>query len=203
VPAESWADLLANAGDTASQSREVLAAGDYNVRVEKAEVKFAKSGNKMFNLSLKVEDGPHQGRLLWKDLVVAQSSGGLGMFFRQMDALGLNGDFFKSGPSDSLITDNLVGKRASAKVIVDDSYDGTPRNKVDFLNPAKGPAPATASAGVPGAPAPSPSSAVPDAPAPSLTPTSAAAPTPPAPPVSDPWGAPTPTMPGLGQDDPF
>jgi hypothetical protein len=189
VPAESWADLLANAGD-AGQSYELLPADDYPVVVEKAETLFAKSGNKMYKLHLSVESGPHEKRKLWKNLVIAQSSGGLGMFFRQMSALTLDAKFFASNPSDDIITSQLVGKRASAKVIVKDKPDGTPGNDVDFINPPKGPAPVGGSSGLNDAP-----------------PVSAVAPTasvPPAAPSADPWaGSTPPTMSGLGQEDPF
>lgn len=198
MPAESWADLLSNAGD-AAQSYEVLPTGDYDVKVEKAEVKFAQSsGNKMYNLTLVVESGPYEGRKLWKDLVLAQSSGGLGMFFRQMTALGLDNKFFASNPTDEIITQQLVDRRASAKTEVDDKYDGTPRNKVAFLNAPKGPAPVGSAQAGPGAAVPAFGGAATSvADAPPVTPRPAA-------PAADPWASATPpTMPGLGQEDPF
>ena len=215
MPAESWADLLSNAGD-AAQSFELLEAGDYDVFVTKAEVAFANSGNKMYKLTLEIESGPHAKRKLWKNLVLAQSSGGLGMFFKQMAALSLDGRFFGSNPTDDTITEYLIGKRASAKV-VQKVYNEQTKNDVDFLNPPKGPAPTGGPLNGPGAqgtppppaapaPAPAPVAASVPSPAPAPAPAAPApapAPAQPAPAPADPWATATPpAMPGLG-DDPF
>lgn len=200
MPAESWADLLSNAGD-AAQSYEVLPADEYPVKVEKAVVAFSKANNKMYKLTLEVESGPYEKRKLWKELVISQSSAGLGMFFRQMSALTLDAKFFASNPSDEIITEQLVGKRASAKVVIDDKYDGTPRNKVDFINPPKGPAPVGGPGGLNDAPPVAARVAAAAAPAPVV---GAPPVTPPPAAPADPWaGATPPSMPGLGQEDPF
>lgn len=190
MPAESWADLLANAGD-AGQAQAILDEGDYDVTVTKAEVEFSKAGNKMYALTLEVESGPNAKAKLWKRLVISQSSAGLGMFFRQMDAMGLDAKFFASNPSDEIITQSLVGKRASAKVI-QKTYNEQLKNDVDFINKAKGPAPVGSSTG----PA--------DAPPVAARVAAAAAPVADAAPAADPWASSTPpSMPGLGQEDPF
>ena len=208
MPAESWADLLSNAGD-AAQSFELLPVGDYDTVVTKAEVATAKSsGNKMFKLTLKVESGPYANRLLWKDLVV--SDGGIKMFFKQMAALTLDGKYFSTEPQDETVLANLIGKRASAKVILDHYNPESPKNKVDFLNPPKGPAPVGGAPATSGPATGSVAGAPPMSPPPVATPVSTAPPVglPPisAPPVStDPWaGSTPPAMPGLGEEkDPF
>lgn len=214
MPAESWADLLAGAGDAAN-AYELLDEGNYDVVVTEAAVATAKSsGNKMYNLTLSVESGPHAKRKLWTRLVVARDNlKGMEMFFKQMAALTLDGKFFSTEPDDDVIVANLIGKRASAKV-VQGSYNETPKNDVKFLNPPKGPAPvggptAAPAFGAPpavGAPpvGPPPVQAAPPVAAPAAPAPVSPAPAAPAPPATDPWANSTPpTMPGLGQEDPF
>lgn len=200
MPAESWADLLANAGD-AADSFEIIPVGDYDVTVTEASVDFAKSsGNKMYKLTLEIEAGPYAGRKLWRNLSVGDSIPGTRMFFKQMAALTLDGSFFKNEPTDDAIVEALVGKRASAQV-VHGTWNEQPKADVKFLNRPKGPAPAgsgVASSNVGGLGLDAPpvaDVAAADAPAVSATPPA---------PDADPWvNASAPSMPGLGQEDPF
>jgi hypothetical protein len=219
VPAFTWNDLLNEAGD-AAQSYEPLAKGDYDVKVVEAKVGSTGNDNKKYALTLEVETGPHAKRKLWKDLIVAQTSGGLAAFFRQMAALGLDAKFFATNPKDELIIQRLVGARAVADV-GQREWNNQIKNEVNWLKVQTKPAP---SGGAPvvggGVPAPSappvaappappvaapagPAGAVQDAPPVAQPPAPAAPQAAPAPaPADDAWGATPPVMNGLG-NDPF
>lgn len=198
MPLNSWAELLAVAGD-AAETREALPVGDYDVKVIKAEVGFTNNNNKKYALSLEVESGDYKGRKLWKDLIVAQTEGGIKSFFRQMAALGLDRQFFASGPSDDIITQQLVGKRAVAATLQKE-WQGQTKNEVNWINAPRGgqtggPAPLAGGPAV-GTPLPAPVTTPAPVAAPVAPPVAAPAPVAPAaPPVATPAPAAPPIPP--------
>lgn len=105
----SFADLMKQAGPS-----EDIPIGDYDVVVKDAQATESKNtGKPMIKAKFAIESGPHANRTLWWNAVISQESPeALGIFFRQMDALGLGSTFFAANPSLEQVAQNLTGKRA-------------------------------------------------------------------------------------------
>ncbi len=148
----NWADLIKNAGESASY--EPLPDGDYDLNVVEAVAKVTQSGKTMFSLKAQVESGAFAKRLVWDNLTISpENPTALGIFFRKMSALGLAKDFFDRAPSNAQIEAALQGRRFRAQ-IGQKTYQGNKKNEIKNYYPAAGGA--TAGAAVPPAPAPAP-----------------------------------------------
>lgn len=133
MPSYNLGDAIRNATPSVFTP---IPKGNYNVVVESAEYVFSKAGNPMFNLTLVVEDSEgFDGRKLWSRVVFTEKS--VSMAVDQMRALGIDQDLLAQALSDNgdpaEVCRLLVDAPAVAKVEVDDSYDGTPRNNVKRL----------------------------------------------------------------------
>lgn len=192
MPQRSWADLLADAGDSAG-GFEVIPEGDYDFKIKSAESKLAKSsGRQMYEIKAEIQGGPYDKRLVWHNFVLTTDNpAALGFFFRHMNALGLSKDYFAQNPSDHQVAEALTGRAFRGKVGIK-KWQGQDRNELTaFWPPAGAGVGAPPSVGAvpppPQAPPPPPSTA----PAPSFAaPAPAAAPAPPPPPPAPPAPAP-------------
>lgn len=205
VPIRSWGDLLNDAGG-AGNSFEPLPSGDYDFVISQADVAQTQNSKTMYKVRCKVESGPHKDRLVFHQFVISpENPNALAMFFRQMNVLGLNRDYFSGNPSDHQVAESLVGKRFRGQVAIK-SWQGQDRNEIkQFYTATSGalgngsalpgpgavPAPAPAPAAAP-APAPAPAYAAPAAPAPAPVPEAPAAAVAP-PPVQQPTPPPVET----------
>ncbi len=171
MPTRSWTDLLGDAGEGGSY--EPLPEGDYDFVVKEAQTKTATTGRTMYVAKCEVEAGPNAKTLVWHNFVVTPDNPtALGFFFRNMNALGLNAQFFQSNPGDHQVAEALVGRRFRGQV-VQRAYQGQMKNEIKAFWPAN------AQAGGPpglGAPAAAPAHAAP----PPIAQAQPAAPPPPA-----------------------
>jgi pyruvate/2-oxoglutarate dehydrogenase complex dihydrolipoamide acyltransferase (E2) component len=211
MPSKSWQALLDDAGDT---GYEPLPEGDYDFVVEKAEAKRASTGKDMFVCTFQITGGAYNNRRVWHNFVVnPDNPNAMAIFFRNMNVLGLNAEYFRQGPSDAHVAEALRNRRFRGHV-KQRQWNGETKNEVDrFFTaggltpgapvnpaaslpqvaappapsaPAPAPAPAPVPAAAPPAPAPAPAAAAP-APAPVVQPEAPAAP-----PVAD-----LPVVPGI------
>lgn len=208
MPIRSWEDLLNDAGG-AGDSFEPIPSGDYDFEIAQADATQTQNSKTMYKVRCKVESGPHAGRLVFHNFVVSpENPNALAMFFRQMNVLGLNRDFFSSNPSDHNVAEQLVGKRFRGQVTIK-QWQGQDRNEIkQFFTAVNGalgngqgvPTPGLPS-GIPSAP-PAPAAAPPAPAAPPAAPTPApapeyaapAAPAAPAPPAAAPAPPPPPPV---------
>ena len=186
MPLKSWQDLLDDAGG-AGNDFEPLPDGDYDFVIDETEAKQSQNGKTMYVAKCKVEAGPNAGRLVWHNFVISpENPNALSWFFRNMNLLGLDRNFFNGNPGDHQVAEALRGKRFRGQVVVK-TYNNQERNEIkQFFSPraqAAGPgsssAPAAA-APAPAAPAPAPAPAF-AAPAPAAAPPQPAPPAPAAP----------------------
>lgn len=212
MPIRSWDDLLNDAGG-AGDSFEPLPSGDYDFEISQADVAQTQNGKTMYKVRCKVEAGPHKDRLVFHQFVISpENPNALAMFFRQMNVLGLNRDYFSANPSDHQVAESLKGRRFRGQVTIK-QWNGQDRNEIKqfftALNgslgngaaaPSPGPQPTGPSPTPAPAPAPAPSFSAPPAPAPQAAP----APTPAPAPVSQPTPPPveTPAAPPVQADNP-
>lgn len=149
MPLQPWGQLVKEAGDQADDF-EVLPAADYDMEVVRAEAKQTSNGKVMFALRCKVTSGPYQNRLVFSNLTVSpENPTALGIFFRQMAAIGISKEFFTNNPSDSQVAEALKGRAFRGQVAIR-TWQGQERNEIkSYARIAK-----TAEAGQPGPPAP-------------------------------------------------
>lgn len=197
MPIRSWEDLLNDAGG-AGDSFEPIPAGDYDFIISQADATQSSTGKTMYKVRCKVESGPHKDRLVFNQFVISpENPNALAMFFRQMNVLGLNREFFSGNPSDHIVAEALLNKRFRGQVQIK-TWQGQDRNEIkQMFTPvgqgASGGMP-TPGSGIPPAPSAAPAapapSAPPAAPAPAPAPQYAAPAAPAAPPAPEPAAAP-------------
>lgn len=116
----SWADRIAEAQANEGKFKE-LDPGEYNFVIEKAEVKPGAKGD-YINMTLKVLDGPRaNARAFGRTFPNSPTAGGLGMFLRFLTAVGIdNAWLVDSEPSTQVIADNVVDRKLSAEVYIEE-----------------------------------------------------------------------------------
>jgi hypothetical protein len=181
----SWEELMDQAGDAVTETYAPLPENDYNLEVVEATFGMTKKvpSKKMWKIQCKVIGGEYNNRRVFNNLVLSpESDQALGIFFSQMNVLGLSRDYFKSKPSDEAIATALKGRQFKAKII-QKPYQGEIQNEIKrFIAPLAAstppggtpPAPAAPAATAPPVPAPAapaaPPAAAPAAPAPAPAP---------------------------------
>lgn len=191
--AQTWGALVDEAGEAAVPYKP-LPAGSYDVKIIASELKKSSGQKDGFNITAEVEGGAFAGKKIYNTFWVSPDSpGAMGIFFRQFATLGLDAAYFRAEPSLEQINKDLVGRRFYATV-VEAEYQGTPKNELKKVDPARGNAPVAPLAGTPTA---TPTPTVVSAPTPAATPT----PTVPTAPTGNPWGqapsAPVPATPAV------
>ncbi len=178
----SWADLVRDAG-SAAQDFSPIPAGNYDFKVVEATHKITQSGKTMFVVKAQVQGGPHNGRLVWDNLVISpESEKALGFFFRKMAALGVTTEYFAQNPTNDQIAAALLNRQFVGEVTVG-TFNNKPTNNINGYRAS------VASAQVAGGFPPAAPTAAPvptAAPAPAAAPVAAPAPAPAAAPVAQP-----------------
>ena len=178
-PAPSGSINFAELMKASGGANEPLPNGEYDVQIVKAEAKVASTGKTMFAVTMNVVAGPHTNRKLWTNFVIVPDNpNALGMFFANMQALGLDATFFNNQPTPDQVAASLEQKYARVEAS-QKLYQGTIRNEVKKVKPA-----VIAGGGIPGigvpaavapvAPAPAVAAPVPVAAAPVAAPVAAA-----------------------------
>lgn len=103
------------------QDAMIVPTGDFILRCVKAEAVKNSKGDDMIKTQLEVIAGPHTGRKFSNNFnIIPSNSNALGMFFRQMDAFGLDEAYFNVLPNGAAgvtrITQDLVGRVVEANV---------------------------------------------------------------------------------------
>jgi hypothetical protein len=147
----NWSDLLQQA--EAGGSYEAIPEGTYNALVIDAVAKPSSTGKPMIVATFEVQGGPHAGRRVWNNFVITRdNANALAWFFKHMNALGLNKEFFALNPSLEACAEQLKGKHCVIHVGVR-TWNGENRNNVDKVSP---PAMAQATPWPGGQPTPTP-----------------------------------------------
>lgn len=147
-----WANLQ----QQAAAASMALPAGDYNLTVVQCTATQSKGGKPMFKTKFQVEDGPSQGRSVTNNFnLTTDNPVALRIFFRQMNALGLDSNFFAQNPTVEQIAAMMVGRRARVTLGVR-KWQGEDQNEISAIAPALGAGPSgiapMAAAAAPGVP---------------------------------------------------
>ena len=147
----NFKDLMAAAGG----SFEPLPKGPVDAVVTAAEATKTSNGKTMYKMTWSVLTGPNANRKVWGNQVISpESPPALGIFFRQMAALGLGADYFSGNPSEEQVAKDLVGRQATL-VLDQREYQGTLRNEIKDIRklagglPGSAPAPQVNPGGIP------------------------------------------------------
>lgn len=129
-----------------------LAAGAYNVIVEKAEVAPTKTGGQMIKVQLKVLDGPSTGRMIFDQFNIQNSNPqavqiGLGQLKGMMKAFG------HPNPNMLQTTQELIGLKGTAVLKIENDPQYGEQARVKGYKALAGTAPAAAGQAAPQAPA--------------------------------------------------
>lgn len=158
----NWNDVLDS--QTNDPGFGALPVGQYPVRVTKAEVVKASTGNPMIKVTSEVTSGPYASRLLWTNIVFkTDSPGTMRMALQKLGGLGVSREWIGStNPTLNVIADAIAQVDAIADV-EQREWQGEMRNDVKMFKPADG-------AGVPAPPSVSEVPPAPAVPAPDVPP---------------------------------
>ena len=133
--------------DSLAEKYAAIPAGPYSVVVHDAEATRSKSGsgNEMLKLVLKVQGGPHDGRMLWTNIVFDSSNAGLMRHtIRKLAACGVSRAWMEAeNPSTELLANKVKGAQVEVDVEIR-QYQGEDKNDVKDIRPAAGGTPAAA-----------------------------------------------------------
>lgn len=114
----------------------VLPVGRYTVKASKTEAKVAASGKDMISVDFIVISGPYANQHVFNQYVISpDNANAIAFFLRHMQAFGITTDFLASEPGVPGLAAALVGRVVQVDVIIDNTYDGTDRNKVKSTFP--------------------------------------------------------------------
>jgi len=174
-------ELLAKSGATDDNT---VPPDEYQVTVIEADAVVAGSGNPMLKVKFSINGGPHDGRWVFNNFVLAINSdkgdSALKPFFRQMRTFGLDDDFFKTVTTLEQVAPLLVGKAVTIKTAIRE-YNGTNYTDVKSVSSPKavtGAAPLIPALGGGGPATPPPAPATPPPVAPATPPATPATPPP-------------------------
>lgn len=110
---------------------EALPAGRYTVKsVESAHV-LAGSGKDMFKVTFEVIEGPHTGSKIFNNYVITpDNANAIHFFLKHMAAFGVTAEYLASEPGFDNVAKALNEKIVQLDLTIDNTYDGTDRNKV-------------------------------------------------------------------------
>lgn len=124
-----------------AKTASVIPAGDYPAIIISAEAKTSSTGKPMVSYKARVTEGPQANKPIWSQFVVSpESAMALRMYFLQMAAFGLDGDFFAQNPRMEDVARNLVNRAAVFKLSIR-QWQGADRNQVDGVSPLPAGAP--------------------------------------------------------------
>ena len=124
--------------EEAGTQLQPLPIAEYDMEVSASEAAKSSNGKIMFKITWRVITGPYAGRVAWGNITVSpENPNALAIFFRQMDALGLNEAYFNTNPSPDQIATDLVHRQARIKLTHREypKNSGVIRNNVETINP--------------------------------------------------------------------
>jgi hypothetical protein len=127
VAEATWGELM----KTAQIASQPIAEGEHNIKIVSAEATRASTGSLMFKYKAEILDGPDVKRKLYGNLVVSPDNGtALAIFFRNMESLGLDANFFAANPSPDQVASAMMNRQAKVSV-KHKTWQGVVRGEID------------------------------------------------------------------------
>jgi Protein of unknown function (DUF669) len=139
----SWADLIKGSED----ALRPVPDGEYNVKIVDAREDKSSSGKLMIRVKFEIQDGPSAPRKVPTQLVLStENQVAVAIFFRQMEAMGLDANFFAQLPPPDGDTMMMAGKqiadalfnRTCRVTLKTRAWQGVDRNEVAGILPSLG-----------------------------------------------------------------
>lgn len=112
--------------------------GQYLCTVIDAQATQTQTGKPMFKVKFQVAEGPHAPRKVWNNFTVSEENPmALAIFFRQMEAMGLNANFFAAKPSNAQVAQALMNRQCMV-TLGTRTWQGVEQNDVKGIAPALG-----------------------------------------------------------------
>jgi hypothetical protein len=109
----TWGQLMQNA----KGQLEPVPEGEHNVKIVDAEATKASTGSLMFKVKAEITEGASVKRRLFGNLVVSEENPmALAIFFRNMEAIGLNANFFAADPTPDQVASAMMNRTARVTV---------------------------------------------------------------------------------------
>lgn len=126
--------MTVNNWGAARKAATTILEGDFPAIVVEATAGKSQGDKEQLKLTLKITSGPYVGRKLWDTVTISPESGvAMGIFFRSMEAFGLDDKFFNRLPDGSAGTAQIAlalqGKEITA-VLKKERYNEVDREKV-------------------------------------------------------------------------
>lgn len=128
---------MRNDAQAEAPSFEPLPDNTYDFVVEATKTRKSATGKDGINLTAVVETGPYKKRKVFEDFWISpESNAAMGIFFRQLGAMGLGDSFWEREPQPEVedIAAELVGKRFRGST-KEEEYGGKKRNRFSDIHP--------------------------------------------------------------------
>ena len=139
----TWAELVNNS----KNQLEPVPPGDYDVRVLDASEDKSSTGKLMIRVKFEIITGPHAPRKIPTQFVLSDENPmALAIFFRHMQSMGLNADFFSQLPppvgdsmlqAGAMIASALLNRQCRVTLGIR-AWQGVDRNEVKAVLPPLG-----------------------------------------------------------------
>ena len=130
----NWGQLMQNA----KGQLEPIPDGDYDVKVIDAQAMKASTGKLMFKVKFEITSGPHAPRKVFNNLVLSDDNPmALAIFFRNLEALGVNEAFLAQNPSPDQIA-SAMSNRTCRVTLGKRTWQGVEQNEVKRMLPPLG-----------------------------------------------------------------
>jgi hypothetical protein len=132
----AWGSLRKRAEDATKPPEP----GWYVLECTKAENKKAQSsGNPMIAAQFKIVEGPAAGKTgIFNNFnLTVDNDFAMSIFFRNMEAFGIDAAFFETNPSLDFVAQSLVGRRANVELGIR-TWQGQPRPQFENIRPIDG-----------------------------------------------------------------
>lgn len=126
----NWNDLLNIAGES---GLTLVDPGEYDAIIDKTEAAKSQNNKEMIRVWFRITTGPLAGRggIRSQFTLSPENSVAVGIFFRDMNALGFSEDYFKSQPPPKIekLAQDMVGRQCRIR-IAHGEWNGDPRHEV-------------------------------------------------------------------------
>lgn len=130
----NWGQLMQNA----KGQLEPIPDGDYDVKVIDAQAMKASTGKLMFKIKFEITSGPHSPRKVYNNLVLSDDNPmALAIFFRNLEALGVNDAFLAQNPTPDQIA-SAMSNRTCRVTLGKRTWQGVEQNEVKRMLPPLG-----------------------------------------------------------------
>lgn len=132
-----WDEMISNSKDDGKQR---VPDGSYECVVKTTEVGQTANGYKRINTRFVVDEGPYKGSSIFNNFIITPDKpGGMDLFFRNMDALGLTKDYLGANKPSLEQLAELMKERRAELTVATRFFNGKEYDDVKNMRPLGNP----------------------------------------------------------------